>query len=66
MERAHVRTRLLSPLRRAFERSRLEEQLVATAYELVVPVRRLSTPQRVRGDDVGRDQLPVKKGGLSA
>ena len=48
MERAHVRTRQLPPLQRGFERSRLEQQLVARAYELAVPIRRqsLSAPQR--------------------
>jgi len=66
MERAHVRTRQLPPLRRSFERSRLEEQLIATAYELVVPVRRLSAPQRSRADKGRQEQPPLTQGELSA
>jgi len=68
MERAHVRTRQLPSLQRGFERSRLEAQLVATAYELAVPIRRqsLSTPQRSEGGDARPDQPPATQGGLSA
>ena len=68
MERAHVRTRQPLPLQRGFERSRLEEQLVVTAYELAVPIRRqsLSEPQRARGDAARKDQPPTTPGGLSA
>lgn len=66
MERAHVRTRQLPPLQRSFERSRLEEQLIATAYQLVVPLRRLSTPQHSRGDEARQDQPPLSQGELSA
>ena len=66
MERAHVRTRQLPPLRRSFEHSRLEGQLIATAYELVVPVRRLSASQRSRGDAVGQEQPTLSQGELSA
>ena len=40
MEHAHVRTRQLPPLQRGCERSRLEEQLVATTYELAAPIYR--------------------------
>jgi hypothetical protein len=67
MARAHVRTRRPQPLRRAFERSRLEEQLAATAYELACPRCRqpLSTPQHRRQEDA-RQQPPATKGGLSA
>ena len=68
MERAHVRTRQLPLLQRGFERSRLEEQLIATAYELVVPVRRqaLPTPQCCQADEARQDQPPTTTGGLSA
>ncbi len=68
MERAQVRTRQLPPLQRGFERSRLEEELVATAYELAVPICRqsLSTPQRSREDEARQDASSATKGGLSA
>lgn len=68
MQRAHVRTRPRPPLQRGFERSRLEAQLVATAYELAVPIRRqsLSSPQRPRGGDARPEQPPAGKGGLCA
>jgi hypothetical protein len=68
MERARVRTRPLPFLRRHFERSRLEEQLVATAYELAVPIRRRSLSTRHRGglDDAEQDRTRAGKGGLSA
>jgi hypothetical protein len=68
MERAHVRTRQLPPLQRGFERSRLEKQLIATAYELAVPVRRqsLPTPQRCQTDEARQDPPAIAQGGLSA
>ena len=68
MERAHVRTRQLPPLQHGFERSRLEEQLVATAYELAVPICRQSpsTRQRLQRDDTRADPPPATEGGLSA
>ncbi len=68
MERARVRTRQLPPLQRSFERSRLEEQLIATAYELAVPLHRqvLSTPQRSPSNAAGSDQPPAPSGELSA
>jgi hypothetical protein len=68
MERAHVRTRQPLYLQRGYERSRLEAQLVATAYELAVPIRRqpLSTPPRSRPDDGPKDQPSATSGGLSA
>ena len=68
MERAHVRTRQLPPLQRGFERSRLEEQLVATAYELAVPLCRRALPslQRCQVDDSRQNPLPIAQGGLSA
>jgi len=37
---AHPRTRPPGHLQRGYEGSRLEAQLVATAYELVLPIRR--------------------------
>ena len=44
---AHSRTRPPWHLQRGYEGSRLEAQLVATAYELALPIRRqpLSRPQ---------------------
>ncbi len=68
MERPHVRTRQLPPLQRSCERSRLEEQLVATAYELAVPLYRqtLSTSRHCRGDKASQEQSGARKGGLSA
>jgi hypothetical protein len=68
MERAHVRTRRLPPLQRSFERSRLEEQLVAAAYELAIPIRRLSlsNPQRHRADAARPNPPSTAQGGLSA
>ena len=68
MERAQVRTRQLPPLRRGFERSRLEEQLIATTYELAVPIRRQALPtcQRSQPDDARQDQPPTTQGGLSS
>jgi hypothetical protein len=68
MERARVWTRQLPPLRRGFERSRLEEQLVAAAYELAVPIRRrsLSASRRSQGDDARQNQPATVKGGLCA
>ena len=68
MERAHVRIKQFPPLQRGFEHSRLEEQLVATAYERAVPVGRqaLSTPACSEGGEVRQDRPPAIKGGLSA
>ena len=68
MERAQVRTKQLLNLQRGFERSRLEEQLVATAYERAVPIRRqpLSTPQCSQANAAREHQPPASKGGLSA
>jgi hypothetical protein len=68
MERAHVRTRQLPLLQRGFERSRLENHLIATAYELAVPIRRqtLPTPQRCQTDDAREDSTVTAQGGLSA
>jgi hypothetical protein len=68
MERARVRTRQLPPLQRGCERSRLEEQLVATAYELAVPIRRqaLSRRRRAWAGDARGAGASATKGGLSA
>jgi hypothetical protein len=68
MERAHVRTRQLPPVQRGFERSRLETQLIATAYELAVPIRRqaLPAPQRCPAEEVPQDPPATTQGGLSA
>ncbi len=68
MERAHVRTRQLLNLQRGFERSRLEDQLVAAAYELALPIRRqaLPTTQHVPQDEVAKDPELTTQGGLSA
>jgi hypothetical protein len=68
MQRTRLRPRQLPPLQRSFERSRLEEQLVGTAYELVVPIPRPSlSPRPCPSDDATRpQQSPVTNGGLSA
>jgi hypothetical protein len=68
MERAHVRTRQLLNLRRGFERSRLEDQLVAAAYEWALPIRRqaLPTTRRAPAEGVPTDQPSTPQGGLSA
>jgi hypothetical protein len=68
MERAHVRTRQLLNLQRGFERSRLEGQLIAAAYESALPIRRQAIPttQRVQEDEVPMDQLSTMQGELSA
>ena len=68
MERAHVRIRRLPPLRRGFERARLEQQLIATAYELAVPIHRqgLSSRQGSPVTDTCPDPPPIPQGGLSA
>ncbi len=68
MERAHVRTRRLLNLQRGFERSRLEDQLVAAAYEVALPLRRQALPTTQHGpeDEVAKDQELAIQGGLSA
>ncbi len=68
MERARLRTRPRLSLQRHFERSRLEEQLVTTAYELAVPLCRqpLTAPAGLRQDE-GPDPLAsLTQEGLSA
>ena len=67
MGRAHVRTRQLTNLRRDFERSRLEDLLVAAAYELALPIGRRSLPATPRTpEEEVNDQPPTATGGLSA
>ena len=68
MESAQVRTKQLLNLQRGFERSRLEEQLVATAYERAVPICRqpLSTLPCSQANDAREHQPPARQGGLSA
>jgi hypothetical protein len=68
MERARGRTRQLPDLRRGFERSRLEDQLVAAAYEWAFPIRRkaLRTTRPAQEDEVPKDQPTTIQGGLSA
>jgi hypothetical protein len=68
MERARVRTRQLPPLQRGFERSRLEAQLIASAYELALPPRRqpLTSKQDRQKDEVPPHLPSASKGGLSA
>jgi hypothetical protein len=68
MERARVRTRQLLNLQRGFERSRLEDVLVAAAYEWALPIRRqaLPTTQRAQEDEVPKHQPSIPQGGLSA
>jgi hypothetical protein len=68
MERARGRTRQLLNLQRGFERSRLEDQLVAAAYEWAFPIRRqvLPTTRPAQEDEVPKDQPATTQGGLSA
>jgi hypothetical protein len=58
-------------IQRACERSRLHDELVATAYELAVPMarRRLSSPEghsRSGCGDRSTRECPVAVGGISA
>ena len=68
MPTARPRTRPPLHLQRGCERSRLEAQLVAAAYELAVPIRRrpLSRPQRPRAKDPVSQPSPVPRQGVSA
>jgi len=68
MDRAHVRTKQFLNLRRGFECSRLEDQLIAAAYEWALPIRRQSLPtaSRTRQVEVSKDQPSTATGGLSA
>jgi hypothetical protein len=52
MPTTHARIRPPWRLQRGYEGSRLEAQLIATAYELALPIRRqpLSRPQRSLSD----------------
>lgn len=68
MKRARAQTNRSVHLQRDFERSRLEADLVATAYELAVPVqRRPSTTAQQRAADSSRSpQSSPLTGGFSA
>lgn len=68
MERAQVRTQTRLNFQRGFERSRLEGQLVAAAFELAVPFRVQSLPNRRphREDVPGKERPLTAIGGLSA
>ena len=68
MDRAHARTKRTVRLQRDFERSRLEGDLVATAYELAVPVPRRplsSARRRAANSSLPPQQQPLT-GGSSA
>jgi hypothetical protein len=68
MERARARTKRTVRLQRDFERSRLEDDLVATAYEVAVPVQRrpLSSTRRRATNPSLPSQQPPLTGGSSA
>lgn len=67
MDRARARSKQPPHLRRDFEQSRLEDQLIAAAYELVAPITRRALPasRRCKADDVPQ-QPPSTAGGFSA
>lgn len=68
MPTAHPRTRPPLHLQRVGERSRLEAHLIATAYELAVPVcrRPLSDPSRLRVQNTFPQPSPAATQGVSA
>ncbi len=68
MERARARTKRALHLQRDFERSRLEDELVAAAYEMAVPVQRRcrSTAKRPATNAPQTHQPPPMAGGYSA
>ena len=68
MDRAHARTKRLLHVQRGCERSRLEDDLVAAAYELAVPILRRSRPEpRRRAPNLSPNpQPPLSAGGFSA
>jgi len=68
MERARARTKRSVHLQRDFEHSRLEDALVAAAYELAVPVRRRpqSSAQRRATNPSLPPRQPPLTGGSSA
>ncbi len=68
MERARARTKRAVQVQRSFERSRLEDDLVAAAYELAVPVPRRSrsfAQQRARNASLPPPP-PASTGGFPA
>jgi hypothetical protein len=64
MERVRARTKRPLCLQRHFERSRLEGQLIAGAYELAIPLRcqALPSPSRPGTDGVSNNPSPISKG----
>jgi hypothetical protein len=66
---AHSRTRPPWHLQRGYEGSRLEAQLIATAYELALPIRSqpLSRPHRSSSDiEVSQQASRLRPQGVSA
>jgi len=66
---AHSRTRPPWRLQRGYEGSRLEAQLIATAYELALPICRqpLSRPHRsCRNAEVSQPSSRLRPQGVSA
>ena len=69
MPTTHARTRPPGQLQRGYEGSRLATQLIATAYELALPIRRqpLSRPQRSLGNaEVSQHSSRPRPQGVSA
>ncbi len=69
MPTTHARTRSPGQLQRGYEGSRLEAQLVATAYELALPICRqlLSRPQRsLSNPEVSQHASRPRPQGVSA
>jgi hypothetical protein len=68
MEQTRVRTQRPLPVQRVCERSRLEDNLVAAAYELAAPVlrRSRSTSRRRSTNSSPHSQPASSAGGFSA
>ena len=68
MKRVRARTKRTVQVQRSFEQSRLQDELVAAAYELAVPVRRASrsSAQRRATDSSLPPQPSSTSGGVSA
>ena len=69
MPTTHARTRPPGHLQRGYEGSRLEAQLIATAYELALPICRqpLSRPQHSLGNaEVSQHASRPRPQGVSA
>ncbi len=69
MPTTHPRTRPPWQLQRGYEGSRLEAQLIATAYELALPIRRqpLSRPHRSSSNaEVSQHSSRPRPQGVSA